>query len=907
MKIHWHLYGGAEVLKRLQVKQDHGLSPSQVKSRQQQYGLNKLPEGKTRPLWLVFINQFKSPLIFVLLGTAALVYWLGDHSDSFIILFVLFFNATIGTIQEGRANQTLKVLRNLSQSKATVRRNSQVSIISDTELVPGDIVLLHTGEKIPADLRILEGHDLQINESALTGESIPVRKVVDLPHPKANLPVADQINMALKGTYVTAGAGIGVVVAIGLETHLGQLSQTLEQPETVMPLQQQINRLIRTILVFVSLVSIVLLFLGLLRGYPLHEMIATVASLGVSAIPEGLPIVLTITLATGLWRLSKQHALVKKLQAAEALGQTTLIAIDKTGTITKNELMVTKLYTANQIWEVTGSGYSVQGEVRRSGKAISQKDRQNLELAGIVASLTASAHIDHDKKTKLWHVTGDPTEAALTVLGQKLGYDKAKLLKEYKLIEEFPFSFEHKYHAALYQIHGQPTLLVTGAPEVLIHHSQLTKTEQKAIEQQIETLSKEGLRLVAFATKAKATKNDLQKIQGLTFGGLYGMEDTLQPGIQTVVKEIQQAGIRLVMITGDHAQTAQAIAAKAGIYRKGDSVLTGLDLEQLSAKELKAKLKVTTVFARVSPIQKEQLIELYRETGEIIAMTGDGVNDAPSLVAADIGIALGRNGTEVAKEAADLVLLDDNLKSLVTAIKTGRSVYKTLQTVILYLFSTSLGEILAIGGSLLIGLPLPVTAAQILWLNLVTDGFLDISLALSPQPTERLTKITGDQYKSLITGPMYGRLFFFSSIMMVGTLWYYLQHKGEVGIHLSSLLLTLLAAYQWFNAWNCRDSYRSVFQLKLADQRPLIAGTITVILLHAAAINWGPLQEVLHTTRLSLTEWLSLVTIASSILWLEELRKLIVRLIKPTRQSTSPSFVGEADSKTDMNPASMVP
>lgn len=880
----WFVQSPQTVIDSYDSSAEHGLTDTQVNQLKKKFGLNALPEPKGDTLLGIFLHQFKSPLIYILLACSIVVFLLGEHKDSLIILFVLLFNAVVGSIQEGRAQNTLRALRQLTQTNATVIRNGKKHIIPDQELVPGDIVLLHEGEKIPADGRVIEEHNLSVNESALTGESVPVHKVVTLPKTidipttkTASVPLGDQKTMVFRGTFVTAGYGKVIITETGLSTVIGKLTEDIQDHQTEIPLQVKIRQLVHWIVITVGIVSIAVFVLGLTSGYPAREIFGVVVSLAVSSIPEGLPVVLTVVLATGLWRMSKRNALVKKLQAVEALGQTTIIAVDKTGTITKNQLMVTKLYESGKLFNIEGTGYETTGRVLYKNEPVDPQDYPSLLRAGEVATFCASAQIEQDSQTMQWKITGDPTEAALLVLAHKLGFDRSKHMADYSLVTDQPFDYEKKYHLAVYKTHKQQILAVTGAPEILIEKSQVDEREKKKLLRVLHELSSEGLRVVAFAYKELTGKENITDPKNLTFGGFYAMQDALHEEVPAVVAQIKSANMKLVMITGDYRQTAESIATQAGIFKKGDQILTGADIDSCSPGELSKKLRNVTVFSRVSPFHKEKIIEAYRLRGDTIAMTGDGVNDSLSLVAADVGIALGRSGTEVAKEAADIVLLDDNLKSIVAAIEEGRGIYKTIQKVILYLFSTSMGETLVIIGSLVLGLAIPLNAAQIIWLNLVTDGFLDISLAMEPQE-ENLLHQHQSKKAPLFTGKMLRRMIFMGTIMMIGCLTAYLHTPERDPIRISSYILTLMAAFQWFNAWNCRHELKSNFAMNPFANKYLIAATVVIIALQVAALNLPFFQAILHTQPLSLAEWGSIILIASSILWAEEIRKAFSRL-----------------------------
>lgn len=883
MSHQWFTLPPEQVLSELKTSAD-GLTAQEAEQRLKQHGPNALPESRSDTFLTIFIRQFQSPLIYVLLASSIAIFLLGETTDALIILFVLFFNATIGTIQEGKAQNTLRALKRLAKTTCTVIRDGQELVIADEQLVPGDIILLTEGQRVPADARLLEVYNLAIDEAALTGEAFPVHKEVELPKGQKllttdSVPTGDQKTLAFKGTFVTTGRGKAIVVATGSATKLGKIARSIEQINTDIPLKRSLERLTHQLVWAIGGISLLIFCLGLLADYPVREMFATVISLAVSAIPEGLPIVLTLVLATGVWRMSKRNALVKKLEAVEALGQATIIAVDKTGTITQNELTVTSLYVDSVCYTVTGDGYKPTGQILKGKTAITiAQAPAALIQAAEFAALNATAQLKQDATNQRWQVIGDPTEAALRVFSAKLGINREQLLKTGDIIAEAPFDYERKYRATIYRQGKSSLLTVSGAPEKVMALCGLDKKEQKTLEATLTKFLKEGKRVVAFASsKSTAQEINHEQLKDLAFGGFFIMQDVLHPEIRQTIEQIQQIDLKVVMITGDHQVAAEAIAREAGIFRTGDIVMTGQELATLSPKELARKIDRVTVFARVTPEDKQQIIQAYRLRGELVAMTGDGVNDAPSLVAADLGLAMGISGTEVAKEAADIVLLDDNLKSIVAAIEEGRNIYKTIKRVISYLLSTSAGEILVIGGALLLGQPLPVTAAQIIWLNLVTDGFLDVSLAMEPKSQNLLKETWNNEAKSLMDQLIIKRIALFAIVMAIGTLWLLALYDGADAIRVSSIALVVMAAFQWFNAWNSRSRFRSIFSLNPLTNPYLIAATVTVIGLQILALYLPFFQGILNTQPLSLNDWLIAIAVGSLALWAEEARKLFAR------------------------------
>lgn len=882
----WHTRSVPEVLEALKSR-EHGLSEEDAANRLKEYGANKLPDEKAESLLVIFLRQFESPLIYLLLAAAAVVLFMGETVDGLIILAVLVFNAIVGTIQEGRAQKTLRALKRFVETKTTVLRDGKEFIVADSETVPGDILLLHEGEKVPADARLIAAVNLEIDEAALTGESLPVHKS---PHAleKSDLPTADQKNMIFKGTHILAGHGRAVVTSTGLETVIGRISKEIAAIDTEIPLRADIRYLSRLIVEIVASICIVLFGLGILLGNSVREMFSTVVSLSVSIIPEGLPIVITLVLATGVWRMSKRNALVKKLQAVEALGQARVIAVDKTGTITKNEMVVQKVYIDGKSFEIEGVGYEPKGDIRLDGLEVDSANHPELLFAGKVAALSASARVVFSEEDKVWQVAGDPTEAALLVLSEKLGFHKDDLERESPPLSELPFDYRLKYRATVHRVDGQKLLAVIGAPEVILHLSDKVRhggksqdfspEEKKELESTFLSLSHHGLRVIAFAHAHEASDAVVpEEIKGLTFDGFFAMKDALRPEVAEAMRKATEAGIRVVMITGDHKVTAEAIAKEAGIHKAGDTVLSGHEVDALSDAELSQKLATTSVFARVTPEHKLRIIQAYKARGEIVAMTGDGVNDAPSLVAADLGVAMGRIGTEVAKEASDIVLLDDNFGSIVSAVEEGRSIYKTIKKVILYLFSTSVGEALTITGSLLLGFPLPLLPAQIIWLNFVTDGFLDVALAMEPKEEGLLRGNFVKSEKSLVDKLMSQRIVIMSIPMMIGTLVLFQKYVAADMTKAWTIALTVLAVFQWFNAWNCRHESKSIFRMNPFSNKFLVAATLLIISLQMLVIYNPVMQRFLHTAPLALSDWAGIVAVAASILFVEEIRKFFYR------------------------------
>lgn len=897
----WHNKTIPEIIDTLHSR-EHGLTGKEAEDRLKEYGLNKFPEGKTDGLPLIFLRQFQSPFIYILLAAAIIVLILGDATDTIVIMAVLLFNAIIGTVQEGKAQNTLRALKTFAETFATVMRNDKEIVIRDTEIVPGDIIILQEGEKVPADARIIFANTLKIDEASLTGESEPTTKT-DTTLPVESLEVSDQKNMVFKGTHVLSGNGTAIVVATGLNTEIGKIAKKIVAIDTEIPLKTNIRYLSRLIIIAVVIISILLIIIGVISGNSLLQMVATAVALAISVIPEGLPIVVTLVLATGVWRMSKRNALVKRLQAVEALGQTKIIAVDKTGTLTSNEMVVQQIYLpsfaktgeSERVFSVTGNGYEPTGEIILNNKTIDPLNHLELILSGKIAAFCANARLSFLAETNTWKIAGDPTEAALIVFSKKIGFRHETLEQEMPKIFELPFDYQKKYHATIRKTDGKNFLTVIGAPEKMIElckniwHEPTSSADKDSIEVmseekklELETafhkLAASGLRVVAYAINPDTKQSfDPGELPLLSFVGFFGMKDALRPDVKEAVQRVKSANIRMVMITGDHRLTAEAVAVEAGIFQKGDKILSGVEIDKMTDDELAKNLSHTTVFARVTPEHKLRIIMAYRKRDEIVAMTGDGVNDAPSLVAADLGVAMGKIGTEVAKEAADIVLMDDNFGSIVSAVEEGRNIYQTIKKVLLYLFSTNLGETLTIIGALLLGLPLPLLPTQIIWLNFVTDGFLDVALAMEPKEDNLLRGNFEKPKKYLIDKLMVIRMFLMAIPMAIGALYLF---KANFLIDITkawTISLTILAVFQWFNAWNCRHESKSIFQMNPFKNMWLVGATATVIVLHLLAVYNPFLQKLLHTSPLSVSEWLIIIPIASSIIFIEEIRKFFQR------------------------------
>ncbi|HRY31181.1 MAG TPA: HAD-IC family P-type ATPase [Candidatus Paceibacterota bacterium] len=871
---------------------ERGLTSARIVESRRKFGQNILSKEKAQSTADIFINQFKSPLIYVLLIASALVFILGDLLEAIVIFLIVLINSIVGTIQEGKAQNTLLALSRVIKSYVLVIRNGRQQKIPDYELVPGDILVLKDGESVGADARVFESNSLMVNESSLTGESIMVSKIAE-PITAAGLASSDQVNMIFRGTYVVSGAGKAIVIRTGTKTIIGGISEKLSDLQMDVPLKRNIANLSKIIVYAVTFVALVTFVIGLKTGYELSDLFATIVAISVSAIPESLPVVVTLVLATGVWRMSRQKVLVKKLQAVEALGQAKVVALDKTGTITKNQMAVEKIFINNEFLSVTGLGYEPKGALISGHKRISADEIKGLDLFLTAAALTATAEVIPDNADGEWKLHyGDPTEAALLVLGKKFGYDKAELTNKYQRILEIPFDMRNKYHAAVHLIKGKETLMVAGSPEAILHYSKnilingrsskITETNLDSINDAIKKLSTAGYRVLAIALNREDIKDIGPKhLPVLTFVGLVGISDAIRPEVVGAVESVKKAGMKVLMITGDHLETALAIAKKVGIYGPKNSYMTGAEIREIDDFDLPSRLEKVTVFARVTPDDKLRIIEAYKRRGETIAMTGDGVNDALSLVAADLGVSMGKIGTEVAREASDIVLLDDNFGNIVSAAEEGRNIYQVIRRTTLFLLATSAGELLLILFAILLGMPIPLTPIQIIWLNLITDTFLVSAMALDPKGKNLLKEKFTKPSKYLVDWFMGFRILLVSGVMVIVTLWLFNQYL-EIDMRKAlTISLTLLTVFHFYNIFNVRSDKESALTKKCFENKYVLFGLAVALLLHLFAIYNPFMQNILHTTNLGWLEWVIIFALGSSILLVEEIRKIFHRKLRP--------------------------
>ncbi len=869
-KQNFALISTEESLKILETSKN-GLDKTEVEKRRKHYGINELAQEKDETLFLVFLRQFKDPFIYMLLAAGIIVGLLGEVTDTLTILAVLLVNAVIGSIQEGKAQNTLKALKKLVTTNATVIREGIEESVQDIELVPGDILILREGDKVSADARLLDGN-LGVSEAALTGESISVFKNTRVL--KDETEIFGQSNMVFRGTDITSGYATAVVTATGLRTEIGKITKTIPLNQTGIPLQKQIEVLSRRLLWFIGIFSVLLFVIGEIRGLGAVLMFKVAVSLAVSMIPEGLPVAITLVLADGVYRMSKQNALIRKPRAIESLGETTVLACDKTGTLTRNELQVEKVFCGGRVFTVIGEGYSPDAEITFEGDKIKNTLEPELQNSAVIAALCNKASVIYEEKEKRFRVLGDPTEGALVVFGNRLGLTKQTLLPHTKILSEIPFDYKKRFRAVAVKIGNSKSLLAVGASEAILPLCGLEASEKEIIQRTIKEFSSLGLRVLAGAYKSDVEVLPSGELPEMEFACVFGLSDSLHSEVPEMVSKLENAGIAVVLITGDNKITAEAIGRKAGILKGDGLVMTGDEISELPTSKIHSLLSKIKVFARITPEHKLKIIELYRKRGDTVAMTGDGVNDVPALVDADLGVSMGITGTSVAKEASDMILLDDKLSSIVAAVEEGRNIFKTIQKVLMYLFSTNAGEALTITLTLILGLPIPLLPVQIIWLNFITDGFMTVALGLEKKEDNLLLNKPRNKEK-LIGRSELKQIALHAIVIAIGSVLVFNYFYKSDLVHAYSVTLTLLSVFQWFRAWSSRDRNKSIFRTNPFGNPWLIGATLIVIGLQVAALYTPFFNRILKTTPISFNEWVAIILIASSIIWVEEIRKAI--------------------------------
>ncbi|MEM9949158.1 MAG: cation-transporting P-type ATPase [Cyanobacteria bacterium P01_D01_bin.36] len=878
----------AEAIAQLESSFEGGLRAEEVALRYEQFGWNELPAQKGQPAWLRFLLQFHDPLLYILLIAGGVKAALGSWTNACVIWGVTVVNAVIGYVQESKAEGAIASLAKTVTTTATVIRDHQTLQIPSRELVPGDIVLLTSGDKVPADLRLLQSRSLQVDESALTGESVPVSKSVQ-PVP-LDTPLAERINMAYAGSFVTFGQGRGIVVATAQVTEVGKISQSMqERVNLTTPLTRKFAKFSRTLLYCVLTLSTITFAIGLGQGESWDYMFEAAVALAVSAIPEGLPAVVTITLAIGVDRMARRHTIIRKLPAVEALGSATIICSDKTGTLTENQMTVQAVYAGKRHYRLTGGGYSPKGEIfeTRGVVADSGSDGEGIVENSLKEKLPMALHecfvagaLCNDAQLKQtghhWSVVGDPTEGGLLTAAAKADLSQAGLSKSMPRLDSIPFESQYQYMASLHAAQPQ-TIYIKGSVEAVLERCShmmdadgtVVPVDAVVIEQAVEMMTQQALRVLAFAKKIVGhhqhaiEHEDIEK--GLIFLGLQGMIDPPRPEAIAAVQTCQQAGIQVKMITGDHVSTAGAIASRMGL-KKADRVVAfeGKQLLQMNTAQLAQTVEDGDVFARVAPEQKLRLVEALQSKGEVVAMTGDGVNDAPALKQADIGIAMGKGGTEVAREASDMLLTNDNFASIEAAVEEGRTVYQNLRKAIAFLLPVNGGESMTILLSALLARDLPILSLQVLWLNMINSLTMTVPLAFEPKSKGIMQKPPRDPREPLITQRLLRRILVVSAfnwVLIFGMFEWAMAATGEIAIARTMAIQSLVAA-------------RVVYLLSISQQgislarflagktrtvthAPiLIGGIIAAAILQILFSQWGVMNTLFETAPLTWQQWL---------------------------------------------------
>jgi Ca2+-transporting ATPase len=890
----WHALHAEEAVVAVESEPNGGLPAEEAGRRLERFGPNALPEPSRRSLASIFLGQFKSPLIYLLFLAAGVALALRHVSDAVVIFIVVLLNAVIGAVQEGRAERSLGALRKLATHTARVVRGGREVLVEARDVVPGDILMLEAGDAVAADARILQGAALQIAEAALTGESVPVPK--NLLPVAPDTPLADRRNMVYAGTHVTAGRARAVVVATGLATEIGHIAALAESAEDAdTPLERRIAQFGRWVIVGAGAMFCAIGAIGLFRGVPFGEIVMVGISQVVGMIPEGLPVAMTIALAVGVQRMARRRAVVRRLAAVETLGSTTVICTDKTGTLTRNEMTVTALCLPDEReLTVTGAGWEPVGEFLEAGREVDptrSEDARALLEAGVLCN---DAQLQGPRECEpRWQPIGDPTEVALVTLAIKGGIVPSELRDRWPRRAEIPFDPSSKMMATQHETPAGSRVVVKGAPEIVLSLCRAVRRNgeevpldddlRRAMLAAAERMAGSALRVLAIGV---ADGDEIDGSAGfaafrgrVTLLGLLGQIDPPRPEVKDAVAQCRAAGIRPVMVTGDHKATGLAIALALGIARDGDEAIDGRELEDMSDAELKDRIDGISVFARVHPAQKLRIVDAYQKRREVVAMTGDGVNDAPALVKADVGIAMGVAGTEVAKDSAKIVIGDDNFATIVAAVEEGRVVYRNIKKVVLLLFSTGVAEVLVLLLAILLGYPPPFAAVQILWNNLVTEGLITVNLIMEPAEGDEMRRRPIPPDEPLLTRILLGRIGFLALAIVTSTLGWFVARTaaGVPEAQVRTEAFTLLAVCEWFNVLNCRSEWKSALNLGIFRNPWLLGGIVAGNLLQVAVVFWGPLGRVFHTVPFGAGEVVALGLVGSLVLWVEEARKLVVR------------------------------
>jgi Ca2+-transporting ATPase len=879
---HWHTLPVEEVFSKLQ-SQAAGIAAEEAAQRLREHGPNELQAADHVPAWTLLLNQFKNILIVILLLATILSAFLGHGVEAIAIAVIVMFAVLLGFYQEFRAERAIEALRQMAAPTATVVRGGREMRIPARDLVPGDVLLLHVGDKVAADGRLFESVNLRLEEAALTGESMPIDKHTR-PLEDAHIGIGDRTNMVHAGTAVAYGRGRAVVAATGIHTEFGKIAQMLQAVESgKTPLQRNLDKVGRVLAIFALAIVAVIIVVGLYRGQPFVEILIFGIALAVAVVPEALPAVVTVSLAIGVQRMVKRNALVRRLLAVETLGSTSVICSDKTGTLTKDEMTVRRIQAGDESIEVTGAGYQPEGRFTRNGAAAPPSALVVELLRG--AALCCDAQIEQAPGDSRWQVKGDPTEAALVVAAAKAGLKKQELDASFPRVEEIPFDSDSKRMTTLHDTPQGRVAYSKGAPEVILElctraatadgEMPLDDSRKDSLQQAAREMAAAALRVLAVATKRDVSLPTADS--EMTLLGLLGMIDPPRPEAKAAVQTCQQAGIKVVMITGDHPLTAEAVARELELSSR-NRVITGADLSKLSDRELERQVEEIDVFARVSPAHKLKVVTALQERGFVAAMTGDGVNDAPALKKADIGIAMGITGTDVSKEAAAMIITDDNFASIVAAVEEGRVIFGNIKKYLMYLLSANIGEIGLVLSASIAGLPLPLNAVQILYVNLATDGLPALALAVDPPDPDVMQRPPRDPRRSIFTRPVV-------SLTTIGGLWsaavnlvvfWWSLRSGHGEVHAMTMTFVSLVLIQFFKAYNFRSDRYSVFRRPFANRWLNLAIGWEIVLL-LVVLYWPVLHRPFGTVALSLADWAIVVPAAFTVSPVLEIAKWLER------------------------------
>ncbi|MCA1059225.1 cation-translocating P-type ATPase [Rossellomorea aquimaris] len=868
-----------DIEQSLNTNYQEGLSADEVAQRRKQYGYNQLEEAEKQSALLLFFSQFKDFMVLVLLAATLISGLLGEYIDAIAIIAIVLINGFLGFFQERKAERSLQALKELSAPQVSVLRDGKWLKIVSKEVMIGDIIRFGSGDRIGADVRLIEANNLEIEESALTGESVPVTKSTK-PLSGENMSLGDLENMGFMGTMVTRGNGIGVVTSIGMKTAMGQIADMIQKAETMTtPLQRRLEELGKILITVALILTALVVGIGVIQGHDMYTMFLAGVSLAVAAIPEGLPAIVTVALSLGVQRMIKKKAIVRKLPAVETLGCASVICSDKTGTLTQNKMTVTHLWSGGRTWTVTGTGYEPDGQFYNGERRVTPHSENTLHQLLTFGMLCN--HAELVTREESFFVDGDPTEGALLVAGLKAGLSRESLQKKFTIVKEFPFDSTRKMMSIIaVDQNGKYFSVTKGAPDVLVGKSESFLWEGRIqgksseiagkVEEAIRDMSSNALRNIAIAYKPikdraveTLTESDIE--EGITFIGLQGMIDPPRPEVKRAVKECRAAGIKTVMITGDHVLTATAIAKQLGILKNKDRVLDGKALNQMEIHELEEIVDEVSVFARVSPEHKLKIVKALQNRGHVVAMTGDGVNDAPAIKTSDIGVAMGITGTDVSKESSSLVLLDDNFATIKSAIQEGRNIYENIRKFIRYLLASNVGEILVMLFAMILALPLPLVPIQILWVNLVTDGLPAMALGLD-KPEDDVMKRKPRHPKEGVFARGLGwkvvsRGFLIGGATLLAFMLSYKTHPDHLAYAQTVAFSTLVMA-QLIHVFDCRSEV-SVFSRNPFGNMYLVLAVLSSLVLMLIVIYVPSLQPIFHTVPIAIKDWLLIIGLSS--------------------------------------------